>query len=465
MGGQLLAAALLDDDRIYLSDWDGRIRLLNIKTGTVTTVLEGLTLPRGLTVLDGRLYVSEMGNVCQLHEELAGEPVPGCRRWPSDMETEFFSRASAQILSFGIQNSGGLSDRQIVADKIIAWDSAHAPNGLTNDGTYVYISIGHPMHWKGQGYILTHAEELAAHQRRTDLMGTVARFRPPSNEVEVYATGIRNTYGISIAPDGTIYGADNDVDGGLATEGHLEELNAIKQGGFYGYPFWGTNEAPPEENVIEPVAVLQGTSSTYAYANQQGVYVAYSAIGSKEDGPVIDRFDYETWTPERIFRAEGIITSILEQDGLLYVVTLSGNVHVINPDVAPIRFSPFHNDSYVEEIIAAGGPSMIPPGYDVYLDENRLIYVKSPCTQADVDIWFFLYAIPVNPNDLPEDMKQRGFHNLDFPFDRYGWRSGDTCLAVRELPEYAISIIGTGQTIFEETGYRHTWEVEYSFEP
>ncbi len=469
LGGKLTAAAWLDDDRMYLADFEGNIRLLDVTTGAVTTVLEGLSIPRGLTVLDGRLYVSEMGNVCQLVRQLPGaEQDSGCKRWPSGSEMDFFSRASAQILSYQTGDSGGLSARQVVVDRIISWDNDHAPNGLANDGEYVYASIGHPQHvLSPQGYFITHADELKAHQRRTDLMGAVARFRPPHNEVEVYATGLRNTYGISIAPDGTIYGADNDQQDGLATEGQLEELNAIVQDGFYGFPFYGTSTAPPEAGVIEPVAVLQGTVSTFAYANKDGVYVAYLAIDGSGDGFVVDRFDYDTWAPERIFSSGNLITAILERNGLLYLASFDGNVHVINPDAAPvrIRLTPFHSDGYVDKVIAAGGPSVIPPGYAVYVDAGRLIYDKDPCAPEDTEHGFFLHIVPASHDDLPEDRKQYHFDNLDFNFNAYGWRNGDRCRAVRELPDYDISIIKTGQSVREANGdFRHTWEAEYHFE-
>ncbi len=470
LGGRLLAAAWLDDDRMYLADWEGRIRLLNVKTGDVTIALEGLSIPRGLTVMDGRLYVSEMGNVCQLIETLEEGQGTWCKRWPSGQRTEFFSQASAQILSYKIDDSGGLSERQVVVDRIIAWERDHAPNGLANDGEYVYVSIGHPMHIANpESYFITHVEVLEAHQRRTDLMGTVARFRPPYDEVEVYATGFRNVYGISIAPDGTIYGADNDQSDGLSKEGHLEELNAIVKGGFYGWPRWGTGEAPPEANVVEPVAVLQGAGSSFAHANADGVYVGYLALDDSGDGFVVDRFDYDTFTPERIFSAASYTTAILERNELLYLIQYDGNVHVINPDAAPVSInakstSPYHTDDYVEQVTAGRSPIIIHPGYEVYVDDGRLIYDKDPCQPAHTEMRFFLHIVPVNRDDLPEDRKQYNFDNLDFSFANYGWRDGGRCRAVRRLPEYDISVIRTGQSIREETGWRRSWEAEYRFE-
>ena len=472
MSGSLTASAWLDEERMYLTDMEGRIWLLNVETGEAATALEGLAYPQGVTVLDGRLYVSDMGNVCQLLYELSGDEQDAtCKRWPSGAETEFYTRASARILSFAVDDSGGLRDRQTVADRILAIDVEHSPNGMTNDGEYVYVSIGYPG-WtmSNRKYFAAHADELAAHRRRTDLMGVVARFRAPNGEVEVYASGLRNTYRISIGPDGSIYGADNDEQvwearhNAQAENAHLEELNAIVEGGFYGYPDWGTNAAPPEENVIEPLVVLEGVASTYAHPSRDGVYVAY-----RSHELVVDRFDYETWTSDRIFQSRGHITSILEREGMLYLTTLSGNVHVIDPRVATLPIygvpgGPFRNNYYVSQIISSMSP-IAQSRYDVYPDERRLLYAKSSCSEADWTTWFFLHVVPVNPDDLGEGREEHGFDNLDFTFVSVrGWRSGGSCFVVRDLPEYEIREIKTGQTVLGEDGYVGDWDVEYRFE-
>lgn len=344
VGGRLTAATWLSDNHMYIADWDGRIRLLNTGTGEVRTVMQGLSIPQGLTVLDGRLFVSDTGGVCDLmyeyleeFEDHAGGAIASCRfkrqyireSWDVVL-SDYMSRTNAQILSYDIHASGNLSNRQVVVDKIPIRDYSHSPNGLTNDGEYVYASIGYP---ESVGAVVN---DLTARGRRTDLMGVIIRFRPSDEEVEVFATGFRNVYGISPAADGTIYGADNDAQDGLATGGHREELNAITSGGFYGFPLYGTNLAPPEASVIEPVAVLNGTASTVAYANQDGVYVAYISTEDK-DKHVIDRFDYDTFTPTRIFKnGRSYAVAILEQYKQLYIVTLGGYVHILDPTAAPI---------------------------------------------------------------------------------------------------------------------------------
>ena len=218
-GGQLTAAAWLDADRMYLADYDGNLRLLNVVTGEVKTVLEGLSIPQGLTVLAGRLYVSDMGNVCALKPTARGKSL--CKTLDGSADTiALLAQSNAQILSYRIGPDGELDDRQVAVDRILSDHRDHSPNGLTNDGEWVYASIGHPYqgppHPQGN-YITKAAEKLAAAGGRTDLMGSIARFRPGDPEPEVYATGFRNTYGISLGPDGVLYGADNDNQDGLAT--------------------------------------------------------------------------------------------------------------------------------------------------------------------------------------------------------------------------------------------------------
>ena len=353
-GGRLTAGAWFDDDHMYIADYEGSIRLLNIRTGEARKTLDGLSIPRGLTILDGRLYMSEMGDVCnRMYEylELLEDGSEKYLKWcvlrlikgdygvSSEVVVNYVLLTHARILSYRVHESGNLSDRQTVVDGLITTSGDHAPNGLANDGEYVYASIGHPQEWvKPNNLFNANADLFAENGRRPDLMGVIARFRPSDGEVELFASGFRNTYQISIAPDGTIYGADNDVDSppGIHHR-HLEELNAIVKDGFYGYPVWGTNEAPSEENVAEPVAVLNGASSTATHANEDGVYVAYR---HDESGKfVVDRFDYETFTPTRIFGGiRTYITSILERDGLLYILAFDGSVYIIDPNLAPIAW-------------------------------------------------------------------------------------------------------------------------------
>ena len=82
----------------------------------------------------------------------------------------------------------------------------------------------------------------------------------------------------------------------------------------------------------------------------------------------------------------------------------------------------------------------------MYLVEDSLIYAKDQCSPEDTEPLFFLHLDPVDRNDLPDHRKQYGFDNLDFAFGHHRIRTkGEVCAAVRELPDYAITSIRTGQ--------------------
>ena len=83
--------------------------------------------------------------------------------------------------------------------------------------------------------------------------------------------------------------------------------------------------------------------------------------------------------------------------------------------------------------------------FDVYIDDGKLVYAKSSCTEKDRDTRFFLHVRPTDISDLPEEHRQRGLENLDFNLWEHGGESDGACFAVVDLPEYDIAHISTGQ--------------------
>ena len=97
----------------------------------------------------------------------------------------------------------------------------------------------------------------------------------------------------------------------------------------------------------------------------------------------------------------------------------------------------------------------------MYLIEDNLLYVKEQCAQDDVDATFFLHLDPVDVDDLPAHRKRYGFDNLDFRRHRLSELiEGGVCAARRELPDYDIAAIRTGQFAFVEGGFNRLWEGE-----
>ena len=96
--------------------------------------------------------------------------------------------------------------------------------------------------------------------------------------------------------------------------------------------------------------------------------------------------------------------------------------------------------------------SMRRGGFDVYLADDALVYVKAACERADVETPFFLHVMPAG-----ED----GFDNFDFALEHYGvWLGaqgeGGPCLAEVPLPSYHIAEIRTGQYLMED--FHRVWE-------
>ena len=112
------------------------------------------------------------------------------------------------------------------------------------------------------------------------------------------------------------------------------------------------------------------------------------------------------------------------------------------------------------ERIAAGdyGAPVAQSRFDLYLRDNTLTYLKEPCVAGDGDARFFIHIFPAESADLPADSRERGFANLDFQFADHGAAIGGKCVATRELPDYAIERIRTGQFV---SGEGRVWGVEF----
>ena len=97
--------------------------------------------------------------------------------------------------------------------------------------------------------------------------------------------------------------------------------------------------------------------------------------------------------------------------------------------------------------------------FDVYLRGDRLAYLKESCVASDTDARFFLHIIPADPADLSADRRNAGFENLDFQFADYGADIVGKCVAERDLPDYAIERVRTGQFV---SGEGHLWSAEFT---
>ena len=97
-------------------------------------------------------------------------------------------------------------------------------------------------------------------------------------------------------------------------------------------------------------------------------------------------------------------------------------------------------------------------GFDVYHNEpeKTLTYVNESCGPEDVSNRFVLSLVPVDADDLPAYVKQRGRwrYTTYFDFVEKGVKFDGKCLMVFQLPEYPIFQISIGHRI---GGQYHSW--------
>ena len=118
----------------------------------------------------------------------------------------------------------------------------------------------------------------------------------------------------------------------------------------------------------------------------------------------------------------------------------------------------------VKKLRGSGHKPEIRSNFDVYIDNDQLIYVKDSCTAHDRDLPFFLHVFPSDENDLPDDHEESGFDNLGFELIQKGGEHDGGCFAAVELPEYEIDYIRTGQVVkVADSEDVQTWRADYNF--
>ena len=128
-----------------------------------------------------------------------------------------------------------------------------------------------------------------------------------------------------------------------------------------------------------------------------------------------------------------------------------------------VNLYPPPEPDYLRETYAALSARQpnIRAAFDLYVQDDQLIYLRESCNAADTAANFFLHIIPADVGDLPAERRVAGFANLDFAFERWGGHFDDKCLATVPLPDYSIAAVRTGQYA---AGQRELWVGELALE-
>ena len=114
----------------------------------------------------------------------------------------------------------------------------------------------------------------------------------------------------------------------------------------------------------------------------------------------------------------------------------------------------------VQELLQSGREPDVRANFDVFMNDDQLVYVKESCSADDRELPFFLHVFPVDENGLAEGREESGFNNLDFELMQRGGESDGVCFAAVGLPAYEIMSIRTGQWV---RGEGNVWEASIEF--
>ena len=198
------------------------------------------------------------------------------------------------------------------------------------------------------------------------------------------------------------------------------------------------------------------------FANRTAAPGKHQKISNRTRWTQIEAGEHIVWF-DRIYRpyldCDGVDIRVLS--GVETVVELADGVVLRRTAYEPFDAERHRaqRQRYVEQLIQQADEQVVRAGWNVYRTGRKLIYRKAPCAPADTQAKFVLHVVPADPADLPIHHQQYDSENLDFYFEWIGFRRGDQCIAIAQLPDYAIGRIYIGQWIAAEN--RTLWEAEF----
>ena len=252
----------------YVALGDGRIMRFELPSDSrgqlsLETVAEGLTYPHGVAVFEDRLYVTHQA-VLDCEDLRARGAFAGIRcaklpgMSPRESQIKLLYETRGEIVVYDIRPDSTLSERQVLLSDLPVANGDHAINAIVAgpDGR-MYVSIG------GLDVLAVEPDlpdilASIADRPNFDMVGTVISFLPDGSDVQVFARGMRNVYGLTFDGEGRLFGVDND--GPTQRGWRFEEVLHIKLGADYGHPFEGTFD-PIKKRTDDPIWVADSKGS------------------------------------------------------------------------------------------------------------------------------------------------------------------------------------------------------------
>ncbi|MFC6978126.1 PQQ-dependent sugar dehydrogenase [Microbulbifer taiwanensis] len=198
----------------------GRVALLQAdndrdgRTDGQRVLIDGLRRPHGLFLHEDWLYIAESDGVGR---------VP-------------FDHSDGRLAGSYLKIVDGLADEGNHWTKTIAM----GPDG------WIYLSSGSTCN---------------VCEEEDPRRATIMRFQPDGSDLEIYATGLRNSVGFDWSPkDGGLYATDNGRD--WLGDDFPCELNLVEKGAFYGWPYANGNRVPDPDFGVDASVEIEEKIAT-----------------------------------------------------------------------------------------------------------------------------------------------------------------------------------------------------------
>jgi len=229
-----------DTDRVFVSGHRGVAAqsgcvvelLFDGKGGVVEkTVASSLNRPYGLAARGGELFVSRSGQFTRA------------------VDGKLVHEATGAVTR--LRDCDGDGEFDWYEDVVSGLPGSRGPDYLHQNNDIAFDAAGH--------LYVTSGANSDRGPLRHEWEGTILRTSPDFKDVEVFASGLRNTFGLAIGPREHVFCTDNDVN---ADPG--DELNFVIQGRHYGHPFALANDDLGAD-FTKPILVSKGALAGLCY--------------------------------------------------------------------------------------------------------------------------------------------------------------------------------------------------------
>jgi glucose/arabinose dehydrogenase len=276
------------------------VRLEKSEAGALArerTVADYLNRPHGIAVWGGDLYVSRAG---QFSKAVGGRIVQqdtGCVTRLRDLDGD------------------GVFDHY--EDVISGLPGAQQPDGLHQNNAVVFDRRGRL--YVGVGVTSDHGP--VTHE----YSGAILRSLPDGSELEVFASGLRNPFGLAFGPRGELFCTDNDA----AVETG-DELNHVRQGLHYGHPYDAADRQTKVAGIEKPLLTFESAQGiayvppkAWPAPYDDSLYVANFATGQIRRVRVKANGDRLAASDEPFVSLPDIVALAVAPDGAMFACSYS----------------------------------------------------------------------------------------------------------------------------------------------